>query len=263
MHAAKFGRTNFQNIDICQFSDSSFDGIRFVLYVPLRMEFNLEKYYYKGEDLFRRLSPQELSLLKQHLRTRNVRKNKMLFRQGSFPAGMYILTKGRVKMFQVNSDEKETIIYFYTAGDLMGYRPMICHENHPLSCAALEDCTYSFLPREDFLKLLAKSPNLSNILLENLGHEFSVWVNSMSLFSTQSVKERIALALLKLHEIYKPGEHGKVHISLSRGDLASYVGTAKETLVRVLADFKRRNIIDIQGRRIRILDREMLLEIIR
>jgi CRP-like cAMP-binding protein len=252
-----------RKIDICQFYLGHLPGTGFILYVPLSMEFQLEKYYYKGEDLFRRLSPQELNLLNQHLRTRSIRKNKILFRQGSFPAGMYILTKGRVKMFQVNSDEKETIIYFYTMGDLMGYRPMICHESHPLSCAALEDCTYSFLAREDFLKLLAKSPNLSNILLENLGHEFSVWVNSMSLFSTQSVKERIALAMLKLHEIYKPGDNGKVQINLSRGDLASYVGTAKETLVRVLADFKRRKMIDIQGRKLRILDREMLLEIIR
>jgi CRP-like cAMP-binding protein len=145
----------------------------------------------------------------------------------------------------------------------MGYRPMICQEAHPLSAAALEDCSYLFIPREAFLKMLKQSPSLSNLLLETLGHEFSVWVSSMSFFASQRVKERIVLALLKLHEIYRPEDGGKVIIRLNRTDFAGYVGTAKETLVRVLGELKKKNMIASEGSKIRITDREALIGMLR
>jgi CRP-like cAMP-binding protein len=227
-----------------------------------KMGFDLDKYYYKSDDIFLALPPVELALLNESKKLVTVKKGKLLFRQGSYPAGVYILNKGRVKMYQVNVDGKQTIIYFYTAGDVMGYRPMICKETHPLSAEALEDCVYSFFPRDAFLRILATSTALANLLLQNLGHEFSVWVNNMSLFSSQSVKERTALALVKLNEIYRSEKGGVPIIILSRGDLAAYVGTAKETLVRLLGDLKRRRIISVKGQHIRIVDKEALLEII-
>jgi CRP-like cAMP-binding protein len=226
------------------------------------MDFALDKYYYKSPDLFKHLPPSEASLISRNTVQKSIRKNKLFFKQGSHPAGVYLLTTGKVKMYQANADGKETVIYFYSAGDIMGYRPIICNECHPLSAAALEDCIYSFIPREAFLTILASSPSLSNLLLENLGHEFSVWVNNMSLFSSQSVKERTAMALIKLHEIYKPEEGGQSIIRLSRSDFAAYVGTAKETLVRLLGDLKRKKVISIQGKSIRILNMNTLLEMI-
>jgi CRP-like cAMP-binding protein len=227
-----------------------------------RMGFELEKYYYKGQDIFGQLPPAESALISKNIFQKSIKKKKLLFKQGSHPAGVYVLISGKVKLYQVGNDEKETVIYFYTAGDIMGYRPIICNESHPLSAEALEDCTYSFIPRAAFLKILAASPSLSNLLLENLGHEFSVWVNNMSLFASQSVKERIAMALIKLNEIYKPEGAGQSVIRLSRSDFSAYVGTANETLVRLLGDLKRKKIIAIQGKNIRVLQLEALLDII-
>jgi len=226
------------------------------------MDFDLKKYYYKSSDIFGQLPPAEFALINKSIQQKAIKKKKLLFKQGAHPAGVYVLNTGKVKMFQVSGGEKETVIYFYTAGDIMGYRPIICNESHPLSAEALEDCTYSFIPRTTFLKILAASPSLSNLLLENLGHEFSVWVNNMSLFASQSVKERIAMALIKLHEIYKPEGGGLSVIQLSRSDFSAYVGTANETLVRLLGDLKRKGIIAIQGKNIRILQMNVLLDII-
>jgi CRP-like cAMP-binding protein len=226
------------------------------------MQLELEKYYYKSEPVFEQLPPSELELVSRNLVQKTIRKNKLLFKQGSHPAGVYLLNTGKVKMFQTNEEGKETVIYFYTSGDIMGYRPIICNESHPLSAESLEDCTYSFIPRTAFLKILSSSPSLSNLLLENLGHEFSVWVNNMALFANQSVKERTAMALIKLNEIYKPEGGGQSVIRLNRGDFSAYVGTANETLVRLLGDFKRRKIIATQGKNIRILNMNALLEII-
>lgn len=226
------------------------------------MGFELAKYYYKGQDIFGHLPPAESALIRKNILQKSIRKGKLLFKQGSHPAGVYVLITGKVKLYQKSSDEKETVIYFYTAGDIMGYRPIICNESHPLSAEALEDCSYSFIPRMAFLKILSASPSLSNLLLENLGREFSVWVNNMSLFASQSVKERIAMALIKLNEIYKPEGGGLSVIRLSRGDFSAYVGTANETLVRLLGDFKRKKIIAIQGKSIRVLNIKALLEIV-
>jgi len=201
-------------------------------------------------------------LVQKHTLEKSIRKSRLLFKQGSHPAGIYLLHSGTVKMYQASGDGKETIIYFYTAGDIMGYRPIICKEAHPLSAAALEDCTFSFIPRDAFVNTLESSSALSNLLLENLGHEFSIWVNNMSFLASRSVKERIALSLLKLQEVYKPEGGGQAVIRLNRSDLAAYVGTAKETLVRLLGDLKRKKIISIQGKSIRVLNQEALVEII-
>ncbi len=226
------------------------------------MGFELQKYYYTGGDIFGHLPKAEAALINKNIHQKTVKKKKLLFKQGSHPAGVYVLTAGKVKLFQITGDQKETIIYFYKAGDIMGYRPIICNESHPLSAEALEDCTYSFITRAAFLKILAASPSLSNLLLENLGHEFSVWVNNMSLFASQGVKERVAMALLKLNEIYKPEGGGQSVIRLSRTDFSAYVGTANETLVRLLGDFKRKKIITIQGKNIRILQMNALFDIL-
>ncbi len=226
------------------------------------MGFDLDKYYYKSPDIFGQLPAAESALVSKNILQKTIKKKKLLFKQGSHPAGVYVLITGKVKLYQISGDQKETVIYFYTAGDIMGYRPIICNESHPLSAEALEDCTYSFLARTPFLKILAGSPSLSNLLLQNLGHEFSVWVNNMSLFASQSVKERIAMALIKLNEIYKPEGGGHSVIQLSRSDFSAYVGTANETLVRLLGDFKRKKIIAIQGKNIRVLQMKALLDIV-
>lgn len=224
------------------------------------MEFNLGKYYYQSPDIFSQLPAAERDAFKAQLRLKKISKKKILFRQGSFPAGIYILTKGKLKLYNTVGG-KESILYFYKPGDITGFRPILCNETHPLSASALEDCQYYFIPREAFLKILRSSPSLSNFLLENLGHEFSVWVNNTAIASNQIVRERIALALIKLHEIYKTEGTSQSVISLSRGDFASYVGTANETLVRLLGDLKKKKIIATEGKRIRILDMNALYEL--
>lgn len=114
------------------------------------MGFELKKYYYKSQDIFAQLPEAESALIRKSILQKTIKKKKLIFKQGSHPAGVYVLSSGKVKLFQISSDEKETVIYFYTAGDIMGYRPIICNESHPLSAEALEDCTYSFTPPGGF-----------------------------------------------------------------------------------------------------------------
>ncbi|HEU4718452.1 MAG TPA: Crp/Fnr family transcriptional regulator, partial [Bacteroidia bacterium] len=161
--------------------------------------------------------------------------------------------------FQVNRDGREQIVYIYSRGDIMGYRPLICGEPNPVSAMSLDETSYYFIPKEDFLRILFSSPEFTRALLISLSYEFSVWANNITVFARQPVKSRVALGLLILEKKFR--REGAGEINLSREDFASYVGTVKETLVRVLQEFKKKKIIVSSGRRIKVLKPAALEEI--
>lgn len=218
------------------------------------MPFAIEKYHFKTDSIFDGLPANEFLLLKQAMNRMEIKKGKVVYREGVFSKGAYILRKGKVKIYQTNKDGKEQIAYIYRKGEIMGYRPLLCEEPHPVSAVALEDCIVSFIPQKSFLEVLDKSPVLARHLLTNLTHEFTVWINKLTLFAQQPVKGRVAISLLILKEKYKKEKaNNTVTINLSREDLANYVGTTIETLVRILRFFKDEKIITTSGRKITIM----------
>src|SRR6202034_2042405 len=108
------------------------------------------------------------------------------------------------------------------------------------SAGALEESKIAFIPKEDFLGTLNQSEILSRRLLKTLSHEFAVLANSLTMFAQKSVRERLALQLIVIREKYKVNFHAgmPVEINMSRDDLASLVGTARENVVRMLSEFK-------------------------
>ena len=219
------------------------------------MTFKLERYHFKTESILEGLPAKEFRLLKEDMQRLEIKKNKVIYREGSYSKGAYILRKGKIKIYQTNKEGKEQIAYIYRKGEIMGYRPLLCEEIHPVSAAALEDCVISFIPKKLFLNALNESPVLARRLLNNLSHEFTVWINKLTLFAQQPVKERVALSLLIINEKYKKEGSNAVSavINLSRDDIANYVGTTTETLVRILRYLKDEKIISTSGRKITIL----------
>jgi CRP-like cAMP-binding protein len=144
---------------------------------------------------------------------------------------------------------------------LIGYHALLAGERYPDSAAALEESKIAFIPKEDFFHVLESSKKLSQWLLKTLSHEFSVFANSVALFAQRNVRERLAMQLILMREKYKqnflPGM--AVEINLSREDLASLVGTARENIVRMLKDFKQEGILETKGRKIIITDVQKLL----
>jgi len=219
------------------------------------MEFELEKYYLKSSLFFDFLSDKEKAFVTKNLIRKEYKKGESLFKEDSYSKGVFIVKKGKVKIFQTNTEGKESIVYIYKKGDYFGYRPLLANEPHPVSATAMDNVVASFIPRNVFLELLLKSNPLAKKLLVNLSQEFSVWINKMTVFSQYSVKERVAISLLILNKVYKKEESAEKSsvISISRDDLAGFVGTAKETLVRMLRIFKDEKIISTKGTKITIL----------
>lgn len=218
------------------------------------MPFSIENYHFKSELIIENLPADESGLLKESMKRLDVKKGKVLFNEGSFSKGVYILRKGKVKIYKTNKSGKQSIVYIFRKGEIFGYRPLLCDEPHPTSGAALEDCSIYFINKKSFLNTLDRSPVLTRSLLVNLSHEFSVLINQLSIFAQQQVKERVALVLRILNEKYKKDEKEfPVTINLSRDDIANYVGTSIEPLVRTLRLFKDEKIIRTEGRKIIIL----------
>lgn len=224
------------------------------------MNFTIEKYHLKSSSLFDSLSLEESQMIKRNLLRKEFVKGECIFKEHSFSKGIYIIKKGKVKIFQTNNDGKEGIVYIYKKGDYFGYRPILANEPHPVSAVAMDNVVLSFLPKEHFLKVFASSASLAKEITINLSKEFSVWINKMTLFFQHSVKDRVALSLLILHKVYQRENDSKnVLIAINRDDFAGFVGTAKETLVRMLRTFKDEKIITTKGTKIVILKHRALL----
>jgi CRP-like cAMP-binding protein len=190
-------------------------------------------------------------------------KGEIIFRENSFSSGIFFIRSGKVKKYKADKEGREQIIYVANAGELIGYHALLAEERYPDSAAALEDCLIAFIPKEDFLEVLGFSKVLSQRLLKLLSHEFAVFTNNVALFAQRSVRERLATQLVVMREKYKenyqPGM--AVEINLSREDLASLVGTARENVVRILKDFKEEGIVETKGRKIVVTDVHKLLKV--
>jgi CRP-like cAMP-binding protein len=222
----------------------------------------IDKFIFKNSSIFDGLTSGQQEILNSHLVTLTYKQGQILFHEGGFPTGVHILKKGKVKKYKTGVDGKEQIFYVCKQDEVMGYHALLSEEPYSDSAAAMEDSVVSFIPKEDFLKVLETSPVLSNRLLKNLSHEFGVLINTITILAQKSVRERLALSLLILKDKFSENKVGdEVHIILSRDDLANLVGTAKETLVRLLHDFKDDKLIRTEGKAIILLDVKALVKI--
>jgi CRP-like cAMP-binding protein len=224
------------------------------------MSFSIAKYHFITGSILEGLPKEDFRILRGSMQRMEYKKGKVLYTEGSYSKGVYVVRKGKIKIYQVNKDGKEQIAYIYGKGEIMGYRPLLCNERHPVSACALEDTVVSFIPKTVFLEVIDTAPALAHHLLVNLSHEFSVWINKITVFAQQPVRSRVALSLLILNEKYRnPRSRAKyVSINLSREDLANYSGTTIESLVRMLRSLKDEHIIQAKGRKIIILQPQNL-----
>lgn len=225
--------------------------------------FPIDKWDFKSESVLANLPEDEYALLTNGKTERIYKKGDIIFKEGSYPDGIYFIVYGKVKKYKLDSDSKEYIIYVANTGELIGYHAILSEDRYPDSAAALEESSIAFIPRSSFLDAVKQSETLNKRLLKTLSHEFAVLANSLSLFAQKSVRERLALQLVVMREKYKvdfkPGM--AVEINMSRDDLANLVGTARENVVRLLTEFKEKGIIETQGRKIIVLNVNKLIEI--
>lgn len=225
--------------------------------------FPIDEYHFKSHSVFEGLPEEDQTFLKSVMHSKKYKKGEMIFIEGSFPSGIFYLIEGKIKKYKVDKDGREHIIYICNTGELLGYPALLSEETFSDSAMALENITVGFIPKKEFIELLERSAVLSRKLLKNLSHEFAVLENNIVSLAHKTVRERLALTLLILRDKFKKENNHNdiIEITLTREDLANILGTAVETLVRYLREFKDENIIETKGRTIRILKAQKLVEI--
>jgi len=228
----------------------------------LRITKAIQPYLFQNGFILTNLPNADLEKLEEHTVLESARRGHILFRQNAFPNGVYWLNEGMAKIYQESSTGQSHTIYIYSNKDLLGFRQFIAEEPHPVSAALLEDSTYRFIPGELFRELLNTSPFFVRNMLTALAREFSVWSNRMTSFSQFPVRKRLVLALLILHEQYRLYGTTGGAITVTRTEIAEYVGASLETVVRMLNNLKTHHLVSMSGRKIMLKDIDGLLKIL-
>ncbi|TPE45908.1 Crp/Fnr family transcriptional regulator [Pontibacter mangrovi] len=202
----------------------------------------------------------ELEELAVHKSSCLFRKGQEVFSEGSKPSGLHCVHSGKVKITKIGSDGKEQIIRLARPGDVIGYRSLVADAHYSASAVAMEDTVVCFVPKAQFMELVQENMTFNRNLMLLFSKALGDAEARMTQMACKPVRERLAESLLLLQKTYQTtGEaQGNFTIAISREDLASIVGTAKETTIRLLSELKEEQIIATKGSRITILNPDKL-----
>lgn len=200
-----------------------------------------------------------LKQLSESRELRHYRKKEEIFHEGTYPRGVYFIHKGKVKIYQKNDQGKELISTLHKTGDFFGFLSLLKEEQYIHSAAALEDTEIYMIPKDDFFSLIYRNTEVARKFIELLSNNLLENEQQLMRLAYNSVRKRVAEALVKLSDTYKNEGDQRFSMPVSREDLANLVGTAKETVIRTLSDFKEDKYIDLSGSTITILDYDKLV----
>ena len=200
-------------------------------------------------------------MLNELVSGRNINKYKkkqLIFSEGNRPTCLFYILKGKVKTFKSNENGKELVVGLFKENDFFGYVDLLENTNYNESAAAMEETELAIIPREDFQELLNSNPNVSKKFIQMLAKNIAENKNKLLGLAYNSLRKKVADALITLYEKYKSGNDEIFPINITRDNLASIAGTAIESLIRTLGDFKHEKLIDIDDGVITILNKKKL-----
>ena len=203
----------------------------------------------KGAGLIKELS--------EKYNIEKIGKKLTVYLEGRRPRFLFYLLKGKVKGFKNHEYGKEYITDIYTEGDFIGYASLIENTNYTENTIVLEDAEILQIPREDFLQMIYGDINVANRFIRIITQNVKEKEDRLMNLAYSSLRKRIAQALVDIHQKFNAGQTNQP-LEISRDDIAHYVGTATESLIRTLSDFKAEKVIETQDGKILIADIEKL-----
>jgi len=211
-------------------------------------------------SLFADLPEQQVCTISDNKNLISHKKGQILYYEGTKPLGIFCINSGVVKIYKTASNGKEQIIHLSQKGDFLGYSALLGEENYTNSAMIVEDAKICFIPKEAFLATLFNNTPFFKRITKALSHELGVLEEKLTDATQKSIRERLAYILLQLGSTYgvEGGENQKIDLVLSREEIAGMVGTATESVIRLLSEFKKDNLIELDGKRIILKDRRGL-----
>ncbi len=215
----------------------------------------------RTQTLFRHLEEQELQEIMLNKITESHKRGSIIYRQGSRMKGFYCVRSGIIKIYQTGFDGKEQIIRFARAGDIIGYRSVVSNEPACTTTEVIEDALVCNIPADILLNLVKTNGNFAVELMKLTCKELGEANSYITDIAQKTVKERLAEILIHLDDEFGEDSQGILKLSLTREELSNIVGTATESIIRLLSEFKSGGYIEINGRKIKILDKPGLKHI--
>ncbi|WP_025667168.1 Crp/Fnr family transcriptional regulator [Aquimarina megaterium] len=220
-----------------------------------------KQYSFIQESFLQCISDDVLKIIEEKKTVLKLKKGQVLFHEGAIPTVIYILKQGKVKKYATGLNGKEHIFHLVGENRILGHHNILCDETYSHSAACLTDCIFYLIPKHIFFSIIENNQDMLHRLLQNISHEFGVFLNNSKILAQHSVRERTALSIIKLEEFFNEDTIMNDGIRLSRKDHSNIVGTSIESLVRVLHDFKEEGVIEIKENAMLIKDMEKLIGI--
>lgn len=212
----------------------------------------------KLRQTFKGVPEAEIATLLQESSVKSFKKGSFIYHEGSRIKGCYFLYSGIVKIFQTGAEGKEQIIRFGKEGDIFGFRSVIRNEAACTSVETLTDSILCYIPNTALLRTISYSPGFALDIMQIACKELGDANRYIKDIAQKSVKARLAETLLQIAADFGQEEDGTLKLNLTREDLSNFVGTATETLIRLLSDFKAEGLVESKGRKIKLLNPAIL-----
>ena len=209
----------------------------------------------RTHPLFRHLVEEELQEIMLSKITETYKRGSIIYQEGNRMKGFYCVQSGIIKIYQTGFDGKEQIIRFAKPGDIIGYRSVVSNEPACTTTEVIEESVLCHIPTEILLSLVKNNGNFAVELMKLTCKELGEANSYITDIAQKTVKERLAEILIHLDDEFGEDAQGILKISLTREELSNIVGTATESIIRLLSEFKNKGYIEINGRKIKILDK--------
>ena len=204
------------------------------------------------------LTTEELMRISACKTSKKVKRGETIFEEGETLKGVYCIRDGVCKLTKLSPNGKDQIVKLVVKGELLGQRSLVGSDSTNLSAVALNDMEVCFIPKDEIIQDLQKSRDFSLDLLQQMAADLRESDNVIVNMAQKSVKQRMAEALLNLQERFGVDNEGMLNLLLSREDYANIVGTATESAIRILSEFKREGYIDTVGKHIKLTNIDAL-----
>lgn len=211
--------------------------------------------------IFKSLPREELENLTYEKGCNFLRRGNVIYQENNRLNGFYCVSKGVVKIYKTGLEGKEQIIRFAKAGNIFGYRSVLSGELACSSAKVIEDSVVCFIPATTLFRLLKKHPQFGIDMLQLTCRELDDANTQILEIAQKTVRERLAEVLLLLKDTFGLTEEGFLNIQLTREEIANMVGTATESVIRLLSEFKQDKLIELSGKKIKLANIQKLMRI--
>ena len=206
-------------------------------------------------SVFSILNAEEAEYLQSKKTCLKLNRGEILFKEGQYPSGIYVVTDGKIKISKFGLEGREQILQLLKEGDIVGYRSYVSQNSYTCTATAITDVSLCFLKDDVVHSLFTRRPELSSRFMQLLAKDLDESEQHLMHIAQKSVRERVAESLLQLAKIYGTEKDGiTINVVLKRDEFAGMAGTIRETATRFLYELRDSNVIQLNGKKIRIID---------